>query len=147
MPVEGSRAMRLAVLHAYPPLMLLVVVGNAALALWAAGADIFGHRRTLSPLFWSVLLVVVALLALQVASGILLAVRGGRPGAPLHFLYGILVAAGALIQLGLRPGGFLRRRVVPDPARANEPRVLALICFTEMALVLRAFMTGGAPPP
>lgn len=138
--------MRLAILHASSPLMLLIVAGNVALALWAIGADLFGRRRTLSPLFWSALLVVVALIALQIASGILLAVRGARPGRSLHFLYGILVAAGGFIQLGLRPGGFLRRRVFQDPARANEPRLLALICFTEMALVLRAFTTGGPPP-
>ena len=136
--------MRLVAVHAYPALMLLVVAGNAVLAAWAIGADLFRGRRRLGPLFWSVVLAVNALIALQVASGIILALGGARPGRPLHFLYGILVIVGGLVQVGLRPGGFLRSRTFADPARINEPRTLALLCFTELALVLRAFTTGGA---
>lgn len=137
-------AMRLVAVHAYPALMLLVVAGNAVLAVWAIGADLFRGRRRLGAFFWTVLLVVNAMIALQVASGIILAIGGARPGVPLHFLYGILVIAGGLVQFGLRPGGFLRQRAFSDPAHVNEPRVLALLCFTELALVLRAFTTGGA---
>ena len=139
--------MRLVAVHAYPALMLLVVAGNAVLAAWAIGADLLRGRRRLGPLFWTVLLLVNALIALQVASGIILALGGARPGRSLHFLYGILVAVGGLVQAGLRPGGFLRRLAFPDPGRANEPRILALLCLTELALVLRAFTTGGAGPP
>jgi hypothetical protein len=135
--------MRLVAVHAYPALMLLVVAGNAVLAAWAIGADLLRGRRRLGSLFWSVLLAVNALIALQVASGIILALGGARPGRPLHFLYGILVIVGGLVQVGLRPGGFLRSRAFADPARVNEPRTLALLCFTELALVLRAFTTGG----
>ncbi len=127
--------------------MLLVVAGNAVLALWAIGGDLLGRRRRLGSSFWAVLLFVNALLALQVASGIILAINGARPGRPLHFLYGILVTIGGLVQVGMRPGGFLRRRAFPEAVPVNEPRTLALICFTEMALVLRAFTTGGTPSP
>jgi hypothetical protein len=138
--------MRLVALHAYPALMLLIVAGNAVLTLWAIGADLLRGRRRLGPLFWTLLLAVNALLALQVASGIILAVGGARPGVPLHFLYGILVIVGGLVQVGLRPGGFLRGRVLVNPAHTNEPRMLALLCLTELALVLRAYTTGGAGP-
>jgi len=138
--------MRLVAVHAYSALMLLIVAGNGVLTLWALGADLFRGRRRLGPLFWATLLGVNALVAVQVASGILLAVGGARPGVPLHFLYGILVTVGALVQVGLRPGGFLRARVLAASAQSNEPRVMALLCLTELALVLRAFTTGGAAP-
>ena len=59
---------------------------------------------------------------------------------------GILVIIGGVVQVGLRPGGFLRGRVLANPAQSNEPRMLALLCLTELALVLRAFTTGGAAP-
>ena len=135
--------MRLVAVHAYPALMVLVVAGNAVLAGWAIGADLVRGRRRLSAFFWSVLLAVNALIALQAASGIILAIGGARPAARLHFLYGILVITGGLVQVGLRPDGFLRQRAFRDPAHVNEPRVMALLCFTELALVLRAFTTGG----
>ena len=137
--------MRLVAVHAYPILMLLIVAGNAVLTLWAIGADLLRGRRRLGPLFWSTLLAVNALVVLQAASGIILAIGGARPGVPLHFLYGILVIIGGLVQVGLRPGGFLRARVLVHPAQSNEARMLALLCLTELALVLRAFTTGGAP--
>lgn len=138
--------MRLLALHAYPALMLLIVAGNGVLMLWALGADLLRGRRRLGAPFWSAVLAVNALVALQVASGIILAVGGARPGVPLHFLYGILVIVGGAVQVGLRPGGFLRGRVLADPARGNDARTMALLCLTELALVLRAFTTGGAAP-
>lgn len=140
---KGPQAMRLVAVHAYPALMLLIVSGNAALALWAIGADLFRGRRRLAAAFWSAVLIVNALVVLQVASGIILALGGGRPASSLHFLYGILVIVGGAVQIGLRPGGFLRQRAATGAPSFNEPRVLALLCFTELALVLRAFMTGG----
>jgi hypothetical protein len=133
--------MRLVVFHAYPALITLLIVGNAILAAWALAVDL-GHRR-LSALFWTAILVVVALVALQVASGVLLAFGGGRPRAPLHFLYGILVVAAAAVQFGLRPAGFLRRSMLRDPARGREPRMLALLCLTQAALLARAYTTGA----
>ena len=138
--------MRLVAVHAYPALMLLIVAGNAVLTLWAIGVDLLRGRRRLGPLFWSTLLAVNALVALQVASGLILAIAGARPGVSLHFLYGILVVIGGLVQVGVRPGGFLRGRVLTNPAQSNEPRMLALLCLTELALVLRAFTTGGDVP-
>ncbi|MGH2398716.1 MAG: hypothetical protein ACRDF6_02640 [bacterium] len=133
--------MRLVVFHAYPALITLVIVGNAVLAAWALAADL--RRRKLSAVFWTATLVVVALVALQLAAGILLALGGSRPRDSLHFLYGILVVAAAAIQFGLRPAGFLRRSVLRDPAPGREPRVLALLCLTQAALLARAYTTGA----
>lgn len=131
--------MRLLVFHAYPALITLLIVGNAILAAWALAADL--RHRGLSTLFWTATLVLVALVALQVASGIVLAFGGGRPRAPLHFLYGILVVVAAAVQFGLRPAGFLRRSMLRDLTR--EPRALALLCLTQAALLVRAYTTGA----
>lgn len=133
--------MRLVVIHALPALIVLEIAGNAILAGWALAADL-RRRRQLSPVFWTVLLVVAALVAVQVAAGVVLAVGGSRPQVPLHFLYGILVAAAAWLQVGLRPTGSLRRVMFRDPAGAREPRALALLCLTQAALLARAYTTG-----
>jgi len=133
--------MRLVVFHAYPALITLEIVGNAVLAVWAFAADL--RRRPLSALFWAATLVVVALVALQVAAGVVLAVGGGRPRVPLHFLYGVLVVAGAAAQVGLRPGGALRRAMLRDPAHGRDSRAIALLCLTQAALLARAYTTGA----
>lgn len=132
--------MRLLVLHSYPALITGVIAGNALLAGWAVVVDM--RRRALSRAFWALLLVVLVFLVVQVAAGILLAVGGARPRTPLHFLYGILIAAAAVAQFGLRPGGFLRAAVMRDAGQFREPRALALLCLTQAALIARAYMTG-----
>lgn len=128
--------MPLVAFHAYPALVGIAVAGNVILAVWAFAADL-RRRHVMSAIFWTMLLVLVALVAVQVASGVVLAVGDSRPQAPLHFLYGILVAIGAAMQFGLRPGGFLRR------SSLREPRALALICLTQAALLARAYTTGA----
>lgn len=133
--------MRLVALHAYSAVIWLLIAGNAVLAVWAFAADLL--RKRLRPVFWTATLITVALVALQVASGILLALGGGRPRAPLHFLYGILVVAAAFAQFGLRPGGFLRASVFRDPAQSREGRTLALLCLTQVGLLVRAYTTGA----
>ena len=55
-------------------------------------------------------------------------------------MYGALVAATAVVQYGLRPGGFLRRRY--SEFEKSEARTLALICLTQFALIARGWMTG-----
>jgi len=134
--------MQLLTVHALSALIVVTAAGNAVLAAWAFAVDMRRGGR-LGGAFWGVLLVVVAALAIQAAAGVLLAVSGARPRTPLHFLYGILVAAGGVAQVGLRPGGFLRAAVMRDGASFREPRLLALICFTQMALILRAYTTGA----
>lgn len=124
------------------PLIAAAAVGNAALAAWAFVAH-RRHQRVLGRTFWALLLVVLSVLAVQMAAGVVLALAGARPKAGLHFLYAVLVASGAVVQFGLRPGGFLRAVVMRDAGQFPEPRYLALICLTEMALILRAYMTGA----
>jgi hypothetical protein len=130
--------------HSQSALVTAVAAGNFVLAAWAFVAGRRGQSR-LGRGFWTLLLVVLAALAVQVAAGLLLALGGARPRVPLHWLYGILVAAGALAQFGLRPGGFLRAKAMGNTPWSGEARFLALLCLTEGALVLRAFMTGAAP--
>lgn len=135
--------MRLLALHALPVLLVLEIAGNAVLAGWALLAD-FRKRTTMSAAFWTVLLLVVMLAVVQVGAGILLAVGGSRPRVSLHFLYGILVAAGTALQFAMRPSGGLRRTVLRDlAASGREPRALALLCLTQAALLARAYTTGA----
>lgn len=128
-------------LHGMDLLIWTPVVGNFLLAAWA-GLHVVGRRRMLPPAFWAVMLAVLAMLALQAVPGLLLLAGGVRPRAALHLLYGVLIVAAAVAQYGLRPGGFLRARVAAGPAFA-ESRVMALLCFTEAALMMRAWMTGA----
>lgn len=133
--------MRLVVFHAYPALIILGIAGNTILAAWALAVNL-RRRALLGPVFWTVTLVVVALVTLQIASGLVLALGGSRPRVTLHFLYGILVAAAAVLQFGLRPGGSLRPVFLRD-AQRREPRALALLCLTQAALLARAYTTGA----
>ncbi len=127
--------------HALFPLIAAAAAGNAVLAAWAFVAH-RRHQRVLGRAFWALLLLVLSVLAVQAAAGVALALAGARPKTGLHFLYAVLVASGAVVQFGLRPGGFLRAAVTRDAGQFAEPRYLALICLTEMALILRAYMTG-----
>jgi len=128
--------------HALSSLIGVAAVGNALLAVWAFGVDLF-RGRVLSRTFWVAILLVAAVVAIQVASGLLLAIGAARPKTALHFLYGFLVAVTAGVQVGLRPGGFLRPAVTRTAGQFREPRWLALICLTQMALILRAYTTGA----
>lgn len=133
--------MRLLLLHSLPALTIAVIAGNVILTGWALAVDL--RRRRLDNSFWALLLIVLALLVVQIASGALLAVGGARPRRALHFLYGVLVTGVGGIQFGLRPGGFLRPTVIRDPTQFREPLTLALLCFTQAALILRAYTTGA----
>ncbi len=145
--------MRLDTLHALGPLILAAVAVNLLLAGWAFLIGL-GGRRVLGRAFWTVLLAGLVLVVIEASAGVLLALGGARPRTPLHILYGVLVALAAAVQFGLRPGGFLRAAVLraseaaadrsPRPRQGfNEPRMLALICLTQAALLVRAYMTGA----
>ncbi len=133
---------QLLTVHAFSFLIIATAAGNAVLAAWAFVADL-RRGRALGRAFWGALLVVLVVLVIQAAAGLLLAVGGARPKTPLHFLYGILVTTGGVAQFGLRPGGFLRAAVRRNDTPFREARLLALICFTQMALILRAYTTGA----
>jgi hypothetical protein len=129
-------------IHALSSLIRVVAFGNGVLAAWAFVVDL-RQGRSLSRTFWVAVLLVVALLVIQMAAGFLLAVGGARPKTPLHFLYGFLIAVTAAVQVGLRPRGFLRPALMRAATQFREPRWLALICLTQGALILRAYMTGA----
>ncbi len=130
-------------LHAHRGLIAATVLANVALAVWAFLVHLQG-RRIVSREFWTVLLIAVAVMALQMAAGIVLTVAGTRPRTWLHFLYAVLVASVAMYQFGLRPGGFVRSRhafwMGRDP---HSPAGLVLICLLQAALMARAFTTGA----
>ena len=141
-PAAPAAMPPLLTVHALSSLIGVAAIGNALLAVWAFGANLF-RARTLSRAYWVAILLVAVLVAIQVASGLLLAVGGARPKTALHFLYGFLVAVTATVQVGLRPGGFLRPVVTRAAGQFREARWLALICLTQMALILRAYTTGA----
>lgn len=128
-------------LHGAALLVWTSVALNLLLAGWAAVGSMRG-RRVLSSGFWAVLLMFLALLGIQVVSGLLLLAGSVAPRTSLHLLYGSLILAAGAAQYGLRPRGFLRARLASGPA-FPEPRVMALLCFTQAALLLRAWMTGA----
>jgi len=132
-------------LHGARFLVWTPVVGNILLAVWA-GVSALRARRTLSPAFWATLLLVLAVLAVQAVPGALLFLAGARPRTWLHLLYAVLVVAGGVAQYGLRPGGALRRVVASTPGTFREPRVMALLCLTQAALIIRAWMTAVPGP-
>jgi hypothetical protein len=129
-------------LHGALLLVWTPVVGNVVLAVWAEVVHRRG-RRALPPAFWTVVLLTVAVLAVQAALGVLLIASGVRPAAGLHLLYAVLVVLVAAAQVGLRPTAFLRRLLTAAPGSLDEPRVLALLCLTQAALIMRAWMTGA----
>lgn len=124
-------------------LVWVPAAGNLALAAWA-GISGLRTRSSLSPLFWAALLLLLAVLAVQAGTGLLLVLGGVPPRRGLHLLYAALVAAAGVAQYGLRPRGFLRRR--SRSPGFNESRVLALLCLTQAALIMRAWMTGLGRP-
>jgi len=134
--------MSLRALHGLPLLIYAVGAANLVLACWAFIANL-RKQHILPRTFWTVLLLVLVVLVVQVAAGITLTAGGSRPKAALHILYGILVGTTAVVQFGLRPGGFLRAMIVREPIAFREARLLALICLTQAALIARAYTTGA----
>lgn len=127
-------------LHATPIVIYGSLVGNLLLAIVAAAYAV--TRRPLPAWFWMAIVVVLAILAVQIAAGIATYVGGARPGRGLHLVYGACVVIAGVIQYGLRPGGFLRRQYVGELAK-GEARILGLVCLTQFALIARAWMTGA----
>jgi hypothetical protein len=125
--------------HANIIVLYGALAGNLFLAL---AAGVYALRgRPLPAWYWILVTLAVILVALQAMFGVLLLTGGHVPRRPLHLMYGTLAAVTAVIQIGLRPGGFLRRRYADDLA-GREARVLALTSLTGFALIARAWMTG-----
>jgi len=125
-------------LHASTVLIYAPLIGNMLLAIAAGGYAL--RRRPLPGWFWTATTLVVAVLAVQLVAGLVLFAVGARPRRGLHVMYGVLTAVTAVIQFGLRPGGFLRRRY--GGLEGSEARTVALIWLTQFALIARGWMTG-----
>jgi heme A synthase len=136
--IEGSIVMAGSV-HAASALLYGPLLGYALLAV-AAGVYAVLHRP-LPGWYWTLALLALALVAVQGAAGLLVVLGGTQPSRGLHLLYGLLAVAAGAIVYSLRPGGYLRRAFVRESGW-GEARTLALIAFTEAALILRAWMTG-----
>jgi len=132
--------MSLTQIHGAAVLVWMPVIGNFLLATWA-GITWLRGRRVLPPVFWPLLLLVLAPLAVQAVAGLLL-LSSVRPRTGLHLLYAVLVVFTAIAQYGLRPGGAVRRAVAAAPDALPEAQVLALLCLTQAGLIMRAWMTG-----
>jgi hypothetical protein len=126
--------------HATPIVLYGPLLGNLLLAIVAGAYAVL--RRPLPSWFWTVTLIVLGILAVQLTAGIAIYAAGARPRRGLHVMYALLVVIGGVVQFGLRPGGFLRRRYAAD-LTGSEARTLGLVCLTQFALIARAWMTGA----
>ena len=129
----------MATVHANIIVLYGTLAGNLFLALAAGGYAL--RRRPLPGWYWSLATLVVVLIGFQIVVGVLLLIGGHLPRRSLHLMYGGLAAVTGVIQMGLRPGGFLRRRYADDLV-GSEARILALTSLTGFALIARAWMTG-----
>jgi len=127
-------------LHATPIVIYGPLIGNLVLAIVAAVCAV--TRRPLPSWFWVAIVVVLAILAVQIAAGVATYIAGARPRRGLHIVYGVCVLIAGVVQYGLRPRGFLRRQYARELTN-GEARLLGLVCLTQFALIARAWMTGA----
>ena len=139
-PHRGERAMSLAQWHANTLLIFLTLLGDGLCIALAAFGDLT-RRHTMPHVFWWILWLAQIPLGMQVALGIALLAGGAHPRTAYHLMYGALILATLVGLVGLRPGGWIRRRSGED-AHFRESRWLVLVCLFLAALVLRAYMTG-----
>lgn len=139
-PHRGESPMSLAQWHANSLLIVLTLVGDGLCIGLAAFGDLT-RRYTMPHVFWWILWLAQIPLGVQVALGITLLAGGAHPRTPYHLMYGALILLTLVGLVGLRPGGWIRRRAGKD-ARVRESRWLVLTCLFLATLVLRAYMTG-----
>lgn len=118
-------------------LIAATVAGNLAASLWG-----FIARRRVGRAFWWFQIVLGALAALEVLAGLVLVLGGSAPRVWLHWLYGAVTAILIVGQIGLRPGGIVRRAFVSDDTRWDAGRFMALWCLFLAGVLLRAYQTG-----
>jgi hypothetical protein len=112
-----------------------IVGGFLALALWGLGA--FLLKRDTTGWFWRLLAVLQVVVILQLLSGLILLLGGGRRPI-LHYAYGAVFPALVLVA------AHVIARALEDPRDA--PRVFAIAGFIAFGLTLRALTTGLGLP-
>jgi hypothetical protein len=111
--------------------------------LLAVVAGLYAARlRSLPAWFWSLSVLLQAVVIIHIGAGGILYLGGSRPRRALHLLYGVLVLGTGFILCWLRPGGLLRR-TQGDPLPRDQVLTTGLIALTQAALIMRAWMTGA----
>ena len=144
---------RLSSFHAY--LGIAVLASNAIAGAWGAVAWL---RNDPSVLFWPLLRVAQATVAVEVVVGLILFARGDRAPDGLHIAYGIAPLVITLVAEGMRISAAQRElEGVEDLETLERPeqvRIARRVALGEMGvmtialllivtLALRAYQTGG----
>jgi hypothetical protein len=134
---------------------IAVLVANGAAAGWGAVAWV---RKDPSIVFWPLLRVAQAAVAVQVVLGLLLVASGESAPDGLHIVYGITPLVVSLVTEGMRVGAAqkelegvedvetLERREQVAIARRvalGEMGVMTVGLLLILTLALRAYQTGG----
>ncbi len=112
-----------------------VVGGFLLLSLWGLAA--FLVKRDPTRWFWRLLAVLQVVVLVQLLSGVILLVAGGRRPI-LHYAYGAVFPALVLVA------AHVIARELEDPR--DPPRVFAIAGFIVFGLTLRALTTGLGLP-
>ncbi|MBI4896880.1 MAG: hypothetical protein HY827_00750 [Actinobacteria bacterium] len=133
---------------------LILFALNLAAGVWGVAAWLSRRPTTI---FWYLLRGAQISVVLQAVLGLLLLMTDHHAGQNLHYLYGILPLAIALVTEMMRMGAAQNvvgdtdyEKLPEDEARAlalnifiAETRVMALGCLIIAALALRAGITSG----
>jgi hypothetical protein len=101
---------------------ILAFVALGANALAAAWGAVAWLRKVPSTLFWPILRVAQATVALEVVAGVVLWASGERPPDNLHYLYGIAPLVVAMVAEGMRVGAAQRELEDVEDFEALERR-------------------------
>lgn len=102
-----------------------------AMGVWASWT--FFRKENMSASYWGALIIGEILVVAQGVLGIVLVITGHSPADIIHFLYGVLVAAGW-------PAVYIYTNA---RATRTEAALYALMSFFIVGLAIRALMTGG----
>ena len=134
---------------------LAVLAANGGAAGWGAVAWL---RKRPSLLFWPLLRVAQAVVAVQVVVGLLLLARGDTAPDGLHVAYGIAPLVITLVSEGMRVGAAQRELEGIDDVEALDRReqiaIARRVALSEMGVMtvglllivtlsLRGYQTGG----
>jgi hypothetical protein len=105
-------------------LAFVALSANAAAALWGGIAWL---RKVPSTLFWPLLRVAQATVAIEVVFGVALWATGKRPPDNLHYIYGVAPLVVAMVTEGMRVGAAQRELEEVEDFEALERREQVLL--------------------